>query len=87
MISLINGERPMESHVRFIDFSESFDAEATTAICLAFDRTCHSVRGTPSDYLKELIAKRVIAIARRGEKDPDRLAEATMSSLGFASES
>ena len=74
----------MDSHVPFIDFSEAFDAEATSAICLAFDRTCHSVQGTPSDYLKELIAKRVIAIARRGEKDPDRLAEATLSSLGFA---
>ena len=77
----------MVSHVHFVDFSEAFDAEATTAICLAFDRTCHSVQGKPSDYLKELIAKRVIAIARRGEKDPDRLAEAALSSLGFANES
>ena len=73
----------MNPHVHFIDFSDAFDAEATTAICLAFDRTCDSVQGKPSDYLKEIIAKRVIAIARRGEKDPNRLAEATLSSLGF----
>jgi hypothetical protein len=74
----------MDSQVHFASFSEAFDAEATTAICLAFDRTCQRVQGTPSDYLKELIAKRVIAIASRGEKDPDRLAEAALSFFGPA---
>jgi hypothetical protein len=75
----------MDSHASLPNFEEAFDAEATAMICLAFDKTCHDIQGKPSDYLKEIIAKRVIAMARRGETNPDRLAEATMTSLGFIS--
>jgi hypothetical protein len=68
------------------NFDGVFDPEATANICLAFDRTCSGIHGMPSDYLKDLIARRVIAIARRGEKDPDRLAAATLLSFGIKGE-
>jgi hypothetical protein len=51
---------------------------------LAFDKACSTVAERDrSEFVKELIARRVIALAERGERDPDRLAQATTSSLGL----
>jgi hypothetical protein len=36
-----------------------------------------------SEFVKELIARRVIALAERGERDPHRLAMPVTSSLGL----
>jgi hypothetical protein len=52
----------------------------------AFDKTCQSLHdaGQP-DIIKEIIAKRIISLARDGERDPDRLCEETLKALGFRS--
>jgi hypothetical protein len=51
---------------------------------LAFDKTCERLREQRQpEYIKDLIARRVIALARRGERDPERLCEATLASLGL----
>jgi hypothetical protein len=62
----------------------AFDAEATAIICKAFDKTCKELhdRGQP-DSVREIIARQIIEIAGRGERDPDNLCEATLISLGF----
>jgi hypothetical protein len=61
----------------------AFDAETTALICQAFDKTCRALhdRGQP-ESVKEIIAKRVIEIAGRGERDPDKMCEAALASLG-----
>jgi hypothetical protein len=49
---------------------------------VAFDKVCSTVAERDrSEFVKELIARRVIALAERGERDPDKLAEAVTSSL------
>ena len=64
--------------------TSAFDPEATQTLCLAFDKACSTVAERDrSEFVKELIARRVIALAERGVRDPDRLAEATTSSLGL----
>jgi hypothetical protein len=62
----------------------AFDPDATQSLCVAFDRVCDSIaeRGR-SEFVRELIARRVLALAERGESDPDILAEAVWSSLGL----
>ena len=71
-------ELPME-HI-----TSAFDPEATQTLCVAFDKVCSTVAERDrSEFVKELIARRVIALAERGERDPDKLAEATTSSLGL----
>ena len=61
-----------------------FDPEATHTLCVAFDMVCSTVAERDrSEFVKELIARRVIALAERGEQDPQRLAEAVTSSLGL----
>jgi hypothetical protein len=64
--------------------TRAFDPEATQTLCVAFDKVCSTIAERDrSDFVKELIARRVIALAERGERDPDKLAAATTSSLGL----
>ena len=56
----------------------------TSLVGQAFDKVCSKLgdqRQPPS--LKESIAKRLIAIADHGERDPEKMGEAAMISLGL----
>jgi hypothetical protein len=48
------------------------------------DRVCHSLRdnGQP-DLVRQIIAKRIIEVARKGERDPDELCARALQALGF----
>jgi hypothetical protein len=62
----------------------SFDAVATRAMGDAYDRarkTLHD-RGQPP-LVQEIIARRIIEIARTGQRDPERLCALTLKSFGF----
>ena len=61
-----------------------FDAEATTAMGDAFDRACKELhdRGQP-EIVREVIAKRIIVAAKKGERDPERLCALALRSFGF----
>ena len=64
--------------------TRAFNPEATHSLCVAFDKVCSTIAERDrSEFVKELIARRVIALAERGEHDPHRLAEAVTSSLGL----
>jgi hypothetical protein len=61
-----------------------YDPDATGAMGAAFDKAFRSLHdaGQP-DIVKEIIAKRIISLARDGERDPDRLCDETLKALGF----
>ena len=50
----------------------------------AFDKVCRSLHdsGRPS-IVKEVIAERIIELAREGESDSEQLCAMTLKSLGF----
>lgn len=49
----------------------------------AFDKACQMLRdGGQPDVAKELIAKRIIELARNGERNPDRLCERVLAAMG-----
>ena len=51
-----------------------FDDKAVRAMGAAFDQACRSLRHFPhSDRVRELVAKRIIEVAKNGERDPIRL--------------
>jgi hypothetical protein len=52
----------------------------------AFDRARHSLHdiGKP-DLVREIIAKRIVEVARDGERDPDELCVRALKALGFSS--
>jgi hypothetical protein len=62
----------------------AFDHGTTQAMGEAFDRACHSLRdnGQP-DLVRQIIAKRIIEVARKGERDPDELCARALQALGF----
>jgi hypothetical protein len=66
--------------------SAAFDHNATRAMGNAFDRACHSLHdiGQP-DLVREIIAKRIVEVARDGERDPDELCVRALKALGFSS--
>ena len=51
----------------------------------AYDRACRSIDdwGQP-DIIKETIAQRIIKVAEKGERDPGRLCERALGSLGYS---
>jgi hypothetical protein len=63
-----------------------FVPEATRVMGAAFDKVCGSLQGSgqPS-IVKEVIAKRIIDLAREGESDSEQLCAMTLKSLGFGS--
>jgi hypothetical protein len=62
----------------------AFDPDITSAMGEAFDRPCKSLHdmGQP-DIVKEIIAKRIVEVARTGERDPVQLCERALAALGF----
>jgi hypothetical protein len=63
----------------------AFDGETTALVCQAFDLTCLALHDADQpDLVKEIIAKRIIDIAGRGERDPQKMRKAALNSLGLA---
>jgi hypothetical protein len=62
----------------------SFDPEATHILGQAFVSACKALDdiGQP-DMVKDIIAKRIIAIAKTGERDPNELCERALKALGL----
>ena len=62
----------------------AFDDTATSAMGEAFDKACKSLRsfGT-ARTAREIIAKRIVAVARNGERDPARLHEQALIPFGI----
>jgi hypothetical protein len=57
----------------------AFDAEATAAMTEAFDAACEKLGDTDQpEVARGVIAGRIIAAARLGERDPACLLEATL---------
>jgi len=55
----------------------AFEPEAIAAISEAFDAACES----QPEVMREVIARRIVAAARFGERDPVRLLEAALRKL------
>ena len=71
---------PLIQSVSFDD--ASFDDAATLAMGEAFDNACRSLRNLGS-AVPEIIAYRIIAAAKVGERDPARLYEQALKTFGI----
>jgi hypothetical protein len=58
--------------------------EATRIMGEAFDAACKGLRDTGQPALvREIIARRIIKAAKKGERDPVRLRKAGLAALGY----
>jgi hypothetical protein len=58
-----------------------FDAEAKRVMGIAFEMTCVALRISRTDPLAETVAKRIIDLAKDGERNPDRLCDGALNVL------
>ena len=66
---------------RMLD-SAAFDPAAVTALTNAYEEACAALRLIDrTDPLAEVVAKKIIEHAQRGERDPNRLREAVLRDL------
>ena len=64
----------------------AFPPEATQAMSQAYDMACQALHDTGQpDIVKEILAKRIIRLAGRGELDPQKLCEEALAALGLES--
>jgi len=62
----------------------AFDAETTKVMGEAYDAACDELGDRrPPALLKEVIAKRIIDAAEKGERDPERLVARALDALGL----
>lgn len=64
----------------------AFDDTATSAMGAAFDKACKSLQGLGS-AVPEIIANRIIAAAKNGERDVTRLYEQALQAFGIEDKS
>jgi len=74
------GGSSMASIIPFIRRSSDFDDASTTVLGEAFDAACRDLP-EKDDLLREIIARRIIESAQKGERDPDRLRAIALSGL------
>jgi hypothetical protein len=79
-----HGEPPMPIR-RFLD-GQPFDLETIRLMGLAFEMALAALRPTPdyADPLREVIARKIIELAKAGERDPERLCEGALSAASPA---
>jgi hypothetical protein len=66
----------------------SFSPDEIDILGQAFDKACQELYDSGRDSaLKEIIARRLVAMAGRGERNPDRMCEAALVSLGLREKS
>ena len=67
--------------------STYFSAEVLAVMRDAFDRACKSLDETPQpDLVLEVVASRIIRIARAGKRDPRKLCEEALKGIGIESD-
>jgi hypothetical protein len=66
---------------QFLD-GERLDEETRRALGLAFEMTCIALRvGDCADDVRQAVANKLIALAKAGERDPDRLCEEALKDI------
>jgi hypothetical protein len=74
----------MATVLSFLSNRPDFDEEATRIMGEGFDAACKGFQdGGQPDLVREIIAKRIIEAAKKGERDPVRLRDAGLAALGY----
>jgi hypothetical protein len=69
--------------VLFGHVKDTFDPETQEALAIAYKKATDRFQGDRYIDLREIIAKRIIASAKMGERDPNSLCRAALASIGF----
>jgi len=76
---LVSGERAM--NIKPFLPNISFSPEIITLMAVAFEKVCYSLHSSGERVVEEIVAKKIIELTQRGERDPIRMKEETLKSL------
>ena len=65
----------------YIQSREAFDPEAISVMGDAYERALRIVPALASENVRQVIAARIIGLARTGERDPHKLCEQSLTNL------
>lgn len=69
--------------LRFLPPDTVFDPDTAAMLGAVFDKAIASLHDTGQpEIVREAIARRIIALAAKGERDPDNLCKAALAALG-----
>jgi len=75
---------PIRPYLQGVDVAE-FDPDTIRAMGDAFVRACRALPSAlDGDHVRRILAKKIIASAAYGERDPDRLRVAALNGLDLA---
>jgi hypothetical protein len=65
--------------------NEAYEPEALKALCAAYDIATAALhdRNRRPDIVNEVIAQRIVTLAKTGERDPHALANGALIAMGF----
>lgn len=74
----------MAEILQFIRPDNSFDPETLTILAAAYDKAVAGIHDRDqSKVVREVVAKRIIALAMKGERDPERLCQSALAAVGL----
>lgn len=74
----------MAEILQFIRPDNSFDPETLTILAAAYDKAVAGIHDRDqSKVVREVVAKRIIALAMKGERDPERLCQSALAAIGL----
>jgi hypothetical protein len=66
-------------------YGSVFDPDAILALTAAYDRAIARLHATSQpEFDRETVAKRILAVAGKGERNADRLYRSALAALGIA---
>jgi hypothetical protein len=72
----------MTSISPFIHAGTVFDDQTTSLLGAVYDAVCVGLKDTSQpDIVREIIARRIVEAAKKGERDPDRLRDVGVAAL------
>jgi tartrate dehydratase beta subunit/fumarate hydratase class I family protein len=68
-----------------VHYEHAFGPETTAAMATALEQVCEALRINGDATAREVIAERIIELARRGEHDPTKLRDRVLDEANGAS--
>ena len=77
----------MPNIINHVQSPEAFDPEAISVMDDAYERALRIFPALASESIRQVIAARIIGLARTGERDPHKLCEQSLANLDGSFES
>jgi hypothetical protein len=80
-------DEPMGKILPFFRPARAFDPEMTIALIAAYEKALDAIENHgQTDSIRYVVARRIVALASKGERDPERLCAAVVAMIACAAD-